>query len=106
MLSNALGYDLPGTLVFDYPNILAIAAFIATLPTSSSSEPRDKNEPVGLSEPPRLRSPTSTTIEDALRKVQDVLRAVLGQDVGAEQPLAEAGVDSLAAIEIRDELAR
>lgn len=39
-----------------------------------------------------------------LSQVQEALRGVLGSEVGAEQPLMEAGLDSLGAVELKNSL--
>ena len=39
-----------------------------------------------------------------LSQVQEALRGVLGSEVGAEQPLMEAGLDSLSSVEFRNSL--
>ena len=109
-LSSALGQDLPGTLVFDYPTISALAAYLTALPAvvpNEISEQRSEHPLTDIADPLSLPAPThGHDAAEALQKVQGVLRMILGQDVHSGQPLAAAGVDSLAAIEIRDELSR
>ena len=44
---------------------------------------------------PQVSSDTLLTSEMILKKVQDAILVVLGTAIGAEEPLANAGLDSL-----------
>ena len=111
-LSTTLAIDLPTTLIFDYPTVAALTAFV--LSRSSS---------IGTSATAKLTSPqlqhlTSAEASlsahqagaggqrDILRTVQAAFLEILGTEIGPEQPFAAAGLDSLAAVEARNELGR
>lgn len=84
-ISDALGTELPATLTFDYPTISALAAYL-----NLNHAPSDNNahEPASL----------PNTVLDAgaiLAELHSIVKGMLGIDVTSEQPLMEAGIDSL-----------
>ena len=92
-LSQAFGTDIPVTVTFDYPSIAALAGFVADtaasqLPAASVGEP----------------GTTAYTEMDVLAELQAIIGTMIGSDVSVDQPLMEAGLDSLSAVELRNEL--
>ncbi|PRW57893.1 type I polyketide synthase [Chlorella sorokiniana] len=122
------GMELPVTLIFDYPSVAEIAAFIVgKLPAPVAEQPSAAPVPVaaGSSGASRKRSsggrrhrralaavpaePAPLSAEERLAiarsKVLGSVAAVLGgAEVAASMPLMNAGLDSLSAVELRKEL--
>lgn len=93
-LSSSFGLELPATLIFDYPTVAALAAFVADQllaqqPSKGAVEARV----------PPVFDAAAVTLE-----VHQVVASVLGVELPPAQPLMEAGLDSLAAVELRNEL--
>ena len=112
MLSNTLRLELPATAVFDYPTVSALAAFISTLHASEGAVPGGSSEDAGLADLATSRpaaprqSRAALSAAEALIRVQRMLAGILGTDVSPDQPMSAAGLDSLAAVEVGNELAR
>ena len=113
MLSNTLRLELPATAVFDYPTVSALAAFISTLDASEGAGPSGSFADAGLADLATGRpaaqpgqSQAALSPAEALVRVQRVLAGILGTDVRPDQPMSAAGLDSLAAVEVGNELAR
>ena len=98
-LSGLFGAPLPATVTFDYPSISALAGYIAAhaakkaLSSPSSGDGRQS---------PRVRSATTAEVRAQLTVI---VERMLGAAVPANQPLMEAGLDSLSAVELRNTLA-
>lgn len=91
-LQEAFSLQLPGTLVFDYPTVDALVAFIY---------PQLASERVAISLKPAV------DIQDVLAAVVDVLKRAGGiEEVPPDAPLMALGLDSLSAVELRQELSR
>ena len=93
-LSKALGRELPGTLVFDYPNAAALAAFVA----SQSAAPRDRHTAPAAA--------GASNVADMSAAIHAIVCGMAGADVAHNTPLSRAGLDSLAFVELRNELSR
>ena len=105
-LSKALGLDLPATILFDYPTMDALTAHLGHLVGLATDSARD-----GLhSSPPARQIPapqvTGADFAAVEQQVLAVVHSIAGADVRLDTPLAAAGVDSLAAVELRNELCR
>ena len=97
-LSDAFGTDLPATVIFDYPSITTLAAFIVERAGESSAAAQ-------LSAAPgRQPGNTAAMTMDVGKELQAIVEAMLGAAVPAEQPLMEAGLDLLSAVELRNAL--
>ena len=104
--------DLPATLIFDYPTIAAIIAFVLSRTSSAGTLATAK---LNL---PQLQDLTSAVSSlsaqqagrrgqaDILETVQAAFLEVVGSDISPGQPFAAAGLDSLAAVEARNDLGR
>lgn len=77
-MSSSFGVDLPATVTFDYPTIDALAGYIAQ--QLGASAPRQQD--IGAH-------------QAALAVLLDAAAALLGAEVAADQPLMEAGLDSI-----------
>ncbi len=95
--------ELPATAAFDYPTSAALAAFIHPLLASPHSQS-------GMGTHPALHPPT--TADTLLRvdrplgsitaQLQAIVSGLLGNEVPEDQPLMQAGLDSLGAAELRN----
>lgn len=79
-LADALGQQLPTTVAFDYPTVNAIAAFVA-----------GSGAPAGVSS-----ASAAERMGDTRRQITAVVFELLGREPGADEPLMDAGLDSLA----------
>ena len=105
LLSEGLKCELPSTVVFDYPSVAGLVSYISSLSLSRQSRP---GPTVSASEAPRQHTTQSSGISDDIihQKVANVLTDILGMIVDKSQPLSTAGMDSLAAVEVRNALSR
>lgn len=98
-LDAAFGVDLPATAVFDYPTVRALTQLIAQLKQESSGYPiatesGTASDQHGFNTTVATSGPAFHSVVNAInRLVQRVLGA--GDAVDSEQPLMEAGLDSL-----------
>lgn len=93
-LESKLGLQLPGTLVFDYPTVTSIAAFIAANhPSAAAAEQRtgDAASAVGAA----AAASSAAQLAHIQGEVAEVARSILGADVAPDAPLMSAGFDSL-----------
>lgn len=119
-LVSKLSVTLPGTLIFDYPTIDAIADYVSTLvkPTRvavaappaperdwyASPDTMEYDRRMGQ----RQQQPSQHPFADpgeSRRRVSDLVETLLGEKPGDSQPLLDAGLDSLSAVELRNVLA-
>jgi acyl carrier protein len=95
-LAEAFELQLPTTLVFDYPTIADIQAYISSM--------ADPHPPTRA--PPRPQKTAGTDTGACLAEIQNVLVDFLGySDLHVDTSLVDAGVDSLIAVDIRRSLA-
>jgi acyl carrier protein len=79
---------LPMEMVFNYPSIAALAGFLTDGLVSPAPTPRAADRAVALQQ-----------------QVLAVVASVLGQQVTIDEPLVDAGMDSISANELRSQLA-
>lgn len=88
-VGSAFGIELPSTVTFDYPSVQALAGFIAQNTTSTHQSSSSA-------------APTAETLEASRRTLLEIATGVLGAEVAPDQPLMEAGLDSIGAVELRN----
>ncbi|KAK9834539.1 hypothetical protein WJX74_004040 [Apatococcus lobatus] len=103
-LSKTFGLELPHTLAFDYPTISALTGFIAAeLASSHSSAATSARTSTPLTAEPARAARQLGEVHAA---VVAAVTGVLGHTVADDIPLVAAGLDSLAAVELRNEISR
>lgn len=127
-IGRSLGLELPHTLVFDCPTAADIAHYILEnfqLPVTTADEPdfadgsggdsgSSSAETVaaaaaaaGTAGGAAEAAPSNTMSREAVADiVAAAVRALLGEDVACDAPLLAAGLDSLAAVELRNDISR
>jgi acyl carrier protein len=104
-LSEALAISLPTTVVFDYPSIAAIADRISSdAATATHRVPPDQQEPGFLERRSASEHPTRLLSADVLERVRRTVAALIGDLPPDNQPLLDAGMDSLGAVELQRRL--
>ena len=101
-LSASLNVDLPATLLFDYSNVAAISRKIRSLMHPNDRAAAGRKE-VDSNSYANSNSNKARDQEVALR-VQRAAESILGCSVAPDQPFADAGLTSSAAISLMDSL--
>lgn len=102
-LESLLHRDLPGTLVFDYPTVRDIAAFVASLDdTSPASSQLQSAEPAATAggDLTNLRQDSLPQSQALKRLVACLVTEITGDAVDPNTPLMEAGLTSATAIQL------
>ena len=88
-MSDRFGIDMPATVTFDHPTVEALAAFITArvAPEEISSS--------AVSQPDASRVAASASVPLIKQQLQEAVEEVLGFSVAGDQPLMEAGLDSI-----------
>ena len=84
-LEDTLGISLPGTLAFDFPSVAAISGYL-------NSSVDDKMADAGGADD---REDSTLRLSEV---VKEAVAALLGRDVGDEEPLMQAGLTSADAV--------
>ena len=87
-VSAAFGLELPATVTFDYPTVQALSGYISQNAARQHQSGSTAN--------------TSAAIEATRQALLDIAAGVLGTDVAGDQPLMEAGLDSVGSVELRN----
>ena len=134
-LKRKLGLELPSTVVFDYPTVSALCQYISTLGTqhpgkvlglhrcveckveqsqqtnsitTSQAFSASSEEAVcaiaGMGAVARLTS--ALVRDDIVPVIHALVSSIAGADLAADMPLSQAGLDSLASVELRNDLSR
>ena len=93
-LQSRFGAELPATLTFDHPTISALGSYLASVrapavPQQQEDEDRSAHEEQPVSAGPAI------SVERVLGELQLIVDNMLGHSVPPDQPLMEAGLDSL-----------
>ncbi|KAK9803914.1 hypothetical protein WJX72_004698 [[Myrmecia] bisecta] len=102
-VQSRFGIDLPATITFDYPTIGTLAAFLAPQLVAASQTRQDLDALAGSKNGQRTNA-YSPDLAGIAAEIQSVVGSLLGGDIGPDQPLMEAGLDSLGAVELRSAL--
>ena len=114
-MATRFGVDLPATVTFDHPTPAALAAFVHSVLPAPVTEVETASELAGVSadlhavpsargrrlrrqaaaHPSQGTSTQHQALETIMEQLQSVVAGVLGATVPPEQPLMEAGLDSL-----------
>lgn len=118
-ISRSLGLELPGTLVFDCPTPGNIVCYIlgsfqlpAAAAGSTSTVTNAAADLAGGAASSRAAGAPAVVAEPAMTKeavaaiVAEAVQTLLGDGVAADEPLLAAGLDSLAAVELRNDISR
>lgn len=87
-LSTKFSVDLPATVAFDYPTPSALAAQILSLAAPAAA----------AADPVQLDAGARGSVE---QRIAAIVRDIVGDSVGLDDPLMQAGLDSLGATELQ-----
>ena len=102
-LGAAFGLELPATVMFDYPTAQGLATFVTNQLQQRYQAARSGGG-AGAAAPAPPRVSTAAAVAAAAAEIAELVAALLGSEVAPTQPLMDAGLDSLAAVELRNEL--
>ena len=89
-VSARFGIELPATVSFDYPTIQAMAGYIAQQQQGASGAGAAGMQPAGQDLEAVRQAVLATLLETAA--------SLIGAEVAPDQPLMEAGLDSIGAL--------
>ena len=131
-IGKQLGLELPSTLVFDYPTVSSMCQFISTLAPAVSGRNHSslRVSRLHLESDPAKRivliannycvrhgeeifrlslfagRSSEVTREGTAAVIHALVSSLAGADLAPDAPLSQAGLDSLASVELRNELSR
>ena len=110
-LASQFAVDVPATLVFDHPSAAAIAAFLSSrmsisqppIPTRSAAATSAAGQSVG-DIMTHFAAPAGPDKDEVVGIILGMLQELVGSQTQPSQPLMDAGLDSLGAVELRSSL--
>ena len=117
-LESEFGVDLPDTVIFDYPTAADLATYISGLMISNDgdSKPYFGETQAGDNQGSRtmhhhddgVRSQNTASIALSLLAARKIIisavSAIVGREIDQDEPLMDAGLDSLGGVELKQQL--
>ena len=101
-LGRALGVELPGTLVFDYPSVGSMARHVHSLLEQAAGGSGSET----AAAPPVDSNARAVPLEQVVQAVRQAAADVLGEQLGDSDSFAAGSFDSLSAVELASSLGR
>eukprot|EP00873_Tetraselmis_striata_P012572 jgi/Tetstr1/432836/TSEL_022185.t1 len=104
-LSNRFAIDMPSTVVLDHPTIGALTHVVLQASPQLATAADDNEAPTGIGRGAQPVMVAGPSLHDVEQEVREAVESITGSRLlNVEQPLMEHGVDSLASVEVRNEL--
>ena len=101
-MSERLDTELPQTLLFDHPTLRSIADSLSLSYESAQLQDSDLDSDVAFEQLPRARRAKSHGA--LLKDLTGIASDVLGTTISANAPLMDAGLDSISATKLKQQM--